>query len=571
MKDLTFRSYILILCLVGAVIYFHSLTNQFLLDDPSQISNNPAVHSLTNIPQLFLGSTFAGGKNLEGIYYKPVMTTFYTVIYSLFGANPFPFHLIQLILHALNAILVFLLLKKFFSSNLSFLLSLIFLVHPMNSENVLYISNLQDALFMFFGLLSLNQITKDKLKLKDYLLFTLFICLSLLSKETGLLFLIVGSAYRIIFQRGKSFLYISGGILVSYLLIHYLAVGAPVSTDTPFPIMRLSLLERLLNVPAIVFYYLKTFAFPADLAVGQQWVVRNLTFENFYLPLILNSAFFLGLLGLLTRLKGEKFKKFLFFLIWLVIGLGLHLQIMPLDATVADRWIYFPMIGLLGMVSILLLVILNLIQDPYRFRIKSGMTIMVIIIIVIFSVRSFNRASDWKDGLTLASHDTKVTTDSFVMENNLGFELINAERYPEAQLAIEKSTSLAPYWWLNWNNLGVVYRHEGKMDQAEEAFRKSTENTDTFFMPYENLAELLLYFKDPKEAETFIVQASNKLGMSEKLWFILSITEFKLENMDNALKAAQQALALNPNNQTYQQLVQALQTNQKIIVEPPKY
>ncbi len=84
---------ILLLVGLGFLVYANILPNQFVLDDPSQITGNPAVQSIKNIPSLFLGSSFGGGKNLAGLYYKPIMTTAYTILYTLFGPHPFFFHL----------------------------------------------------------------------------------------------------------------------------------------------------------------------------------------------------------------------------------------------------------------------------------------------------------------------------------------------------------------------------------------------------------------------------------------------------------------------------------------------
>jgi len=70
------------------------------------------------------------------------------------GKQPFPFHLLQLLLHVTNAFLLFLILRKFVSSNISIPLAIIYLVHHINTEAVVYISDLQDILFVFFGLLA---------------------------------------------------------------------------------------------------------------------------------------------------------------------------------------------------------------------------------------------------------------------------------------------------------------------------------------------------------------------------------------------------------------------------------
>src|ERR1700722_16452791 len=143
--------------IVGLIVYCNSLFNGFIMDDTWQIVNNSIIHSLTNIPLFFSGSTFDMGEAqmLAGNYYKPLMSLYFSILYTFFGATPFPYHLVQLILHILNSIFVFLLFKKFFTRPLSLFLSLIFLVHPINQEAAIYAADIQDILYFLFGIIAL--------------------------------------------------------------------------------------------------------------------------------------------------------------------------------------------------------------------------------------------------------------------------------------------------------------------------------------------------------------------------------------------------------------------------------
>src|SRR6266704_6474714 len=146
-----------LLIVVGIVVHFNGLFGNFIGDDKSQIQSNYIIQSLSHIPQFFTGSTFAPtfGTNLTGPFYKPLLSLSYAVLYALFRATPFYFHAFQLILHITNGILVFILLKKFLKERIALLLSLLFMVHPINSEAVVYIADLQEPLFFCFGLSAL--------------------------------------------------------------------------------------------------------------------------------------------------------------------------------------------------------------------------------------------------------------------------------------------------------------------------------------------------------------------------------------------------------------------------------
>src|SRR5258708_37949937 len=109
-------------------------------------------------------------------------------------------------------------------------------------------------------------------------------------------------------------------------------------------------------MPAILLYYLKTFLFPKDLFILQHWFITQPN-SQFYVPLLLDSVFFLGivLLGIwIYRRRNSLFLPYLFFALWFSIGVGMHMQFIPLDMTVSDTWFYFPMVGMLGMIGVAL-------------------------------------------------------------------------------------------------------------------------------------------------------------------------------------------------------------------------
>jgi len=116
---------------------------------------------------------------------------------------------------------------------------------------------------------------------------------------------------------------------------------------------------------------------------------------------------------------------------------------------------------------------------------------MGVIIIAIFSIRSFFRTMDWKNGLTLYGRDIKTSKGAFDLENNYGVELFRAGDYQEAKVHFLKSTELAPYWWTNWNNLGAVYEQEKNYQKALEYYQKSIDNGQ-YYLAYENMAKILV-------------------------------------------------------------------------------
>lgn len=550
------KYYIPVFFLIGFLIYGASLFNNFVWDDEEQILNNTLVHSITNLPNFFRGSTFntGGTGSLNGIYYKPMMTVFFSLFYTVFGAKPFFFHFFQLILHIVNTCLIFILFGKIFSKDqkgipiAAFFLSLIFLIHPINVESVVYSSSLQDILYMFFGLVFLLFLIKNKLTLKKTISLSLLLLLSLLSKETGIIFILVSLVYVYLFQKEKlkSLIIVIFITLTTYSILRFGIAQVFFDKNGLSPITRISLWERLLSIPKIITFYLTTFVFPIHLSISQHWVVKSLTFADFYGPLIISVTLFLTLtiyLYHLYRSKNPLSKLFLFFYCWFIFGLGLHLQIFPLDMTVAERWFYMAEVGLLGMLGVLVL--------DFKSVLSKFFFIPAVIILTAFSVKTVSRSLDWRNGLTLYSKDERITPNSFDLENNLGVELFRAGRFEEAKIRFAKSVEIAPFWWTNWNNLGAVYEQENNTKAAKEAYLTAIKNGQ-YYLSYENVAKIIFFKEDnPQEAKKFTEDSLRILPQNPTLWLILALSDYKLNIKNEALSAAENAYKLAPSEQIY--------------------
>ncbi len=484
----TFKA-IYIISLVGFITFVNCLFNRFVLDDYSFIVNNPEIH-VFNIFALL-------GKNMfNGLgYYRPIPAIYFASLYSFFTTNQFFYHIVQITLHIANTFFVFVLFKKFFSEKLSLFLSLIFLVHPVQVESVSYIAGAGNPLFFLFGITALILSQKKISETKYQIWIYLCLFLSFLTKETGILFAFMITLYLYLFLRRRVFPFILYGIPV--FLIYFFTRN--VIGDTHFtyqkyiPIMTLSFLERLINVPQILFYYVKTFLFPLNLAVNQAWIVTTINFPNFFFPLILLIIFFSSLcvFGIYFYKKGEiEFKIFIFFFVWLVLGLLLHAQFVPLDFTVADRWFYFPIVGMLGVIGICFNEIKKYLKLPHRIVISCG-----VVMIALLMYRTVVRNNDWSDAFTLYKHDVQYT-QSNLLENDLGVEYLSREQYDEAINHFKKSIAILPFE-VNAYNLGLTYTKKHDDKNAKIYFQQAVQYYKGY-VAHAVLAKLLLLYNDPQ-------------------------------------------------------------------------
>ncbi|MCH8331479.1 MAG: hypothetical protein IH946_08900, partial [Bacteroidetes bacterium] len=163
---------LLIIAITTFIAFFPALGGEFVnYDDPKLVSLNPLIQDLswTGIKAIF--------SSYPNMSYKPLVLLSYAVEYHLFGLDPYVFHLNNVVLHIFNSLFIFYLLRLLGSTlYLSFLVSLLFALHPMHVESVAWISERKDVLSMFFYLGAL--ITYVKYSRSSNFLF-LLACLAL--------------------------------------------------------------------------------------------------------------------------------------------------------------------------------------------------------------------------------------------------------------------------------------------------------------------------------------------------------------------------------------------------------
>lgn len=541
----------IILFVVGFLVFGNSLFNGFVWDDLIQIRENRSIYALQDIP------TFFARNDLNLLFYRPIFFTYFAVVINLLGDQPIAFHIVQLFIHCINSSLVFLLFLHYFRRNTSLFLSMIFLVHPLVTESVIYISAAGEPLYTFFGLVAFLLLRK-KQAWGRILPAILLLFLSLLSKETAVAFFCLITINMVI-QKRLTFLY--GAILSVpiFLYIFLRLVVAKIYYDplSYFPLMQTDILERLLSLPKILSYYITLFIFPNNLAIDQQWIVRTITLYDFYLPLAISLATLFVIIKLaLTQIskRGQSRPTVLYFLSWVLLGMLPYLQLFPLEMTVAPRYMYFSLIGVLGMCGIWI----DRLHFPRQSWQKTALTATAILVICILAGRTILRNQDWKDPYTLYSRDIIQSPDSYTLQSNLGKILFEQGEYQQAEVHLKKSVELSPTWWGNWNNLGNVYLRTDRLQKAKESYSKAISNNDLFFEAYNNLAYALLLEGKNYEAKAILIRAINRTGEQPKLFLLLAIAEYRLGNRQAALgyvQYADQSLQTPLSEDIYQRII----------------
>ncbi|MBU3978120.1 hypothetical protein KJ980_05190 [Patescibacteria group bacterium] len=350
--------YLFFLILTGLIIFLPTITIGFTFDDIAQIVNNKYVHHKENLP-MFLKSGIAAPGEKNGFFtffYRPFPFMLYTLLYDYGKGNPLNFHVVQLFFFLLNTCLVFILFSKFFSSRLSFILSLIFLVHPISQTLATYIADYFDTFSFFFGMLALIIIISKKITIwPKAILSCILLFFSLLSKESGALFIPLICFYGKLFHYLKMKIYSFSllFVVILYALLrnnayhnHFLTYLSSYPLEQPF-------LNRILMIPTLLFYYYKEIFAPALSEPGVKEITQNppplLIILGTHLLLIIGTVAY----TLFLKKHHPKFLKiFLFFLCCFFLGIILYVQILPLDMLIERRWLSLALVGALGMLGV---------------------------------------------------------------------------------------------------------------------------------------------------------------------------------------------------------------------------
>jgi hypothetical protein len=545
---------LLIIALIGFAVFSVGLNNQFEGDDYSQILENSAVHSITNISKFFVSGTYAGNSagTLSGTYYRPLMTTVFSLIYTLFGPHQFYFHIFQLLICIGSTVLLYLLFRYSFKPALALFLALIFLVHPIDSQVVYGIPEMQDALFFFFGILALYLLIRRN-SVRSLVLVAICLFLSLLAKETAMVFVIMALIYLFWWQRQR-FLSFLGIVIVPIILWFVLRLHAVGLLENPKggPIDRLDLAARLLTSPSILLLYITKFIFPWKLASTYYWTYPTYSVGHFLVPLLIDLAVIslIVAMAVIVRKRATRsmFYTYIFFFIWTAIGVGLLLQIIPLDMTASESWFYFSMAGFLGMIGVILTVI------PIKLK-PQLILVLAVLLVVALGVRTTVRGLDWRSQYELAMVDINNTQDNARAYSIVVYTLMSEGNYSAAKPYQMKALSIYPAQQSYINYATILYNlgdYAGAVKAYQASLLYGTPSTN--LLSEDALGYLTLLTGNPIMSKAYLNSQLKSHPKDALLWAYLAV----LEDRNNDNSDAKMAIA---NANRYGQIPPTLYNN----------
>jgi len=542
---------VLVIVISGILSYLNSLLNPFIWDDVHLVSANLHIRNLSYIPRLFFENVYH--QDMIGKFYRPVLMSSFSLDYHLWGPDPFGYHVSNILIHLGNALLVYGLIRLIFRRELlAFLTAMLFVLHPVQTEAVTYISGRGDPLAAFFCLLSLYFFIAyaDFSGYRRRLYFgasALAFLLALFSKESATILPLVLIFYEACFRRDglrgkRSAKYATYfAILLIYGIIRYFVLLDV--KDTMMAGKFLPLLDRFYLIPPIIVIYLKLLLWP----VGLHMERSDFLFDRPQYFFDHRVIFALLLLTIVTAIvwSGRKRHKEVFFGFgWFLLSLTPFLNIIPINAFIAEHWLYFPSIGFFLLAS-------SLIISFFRFdSIKLCTASFIIVVLAMLGTLTIGQNYIWRSPVAFYKYTLKFSPKSTRLRINLGTEYFNLGLYKDSERELKAALAAEPaglYVHSAYINLGSALYWQGKKKEAFEAYDKAIQANPVSPLGYWYMANTFFLDGQTKKAIEFYRKTVGLTPSNAYYWLTLGNAYMKDKEFPEAAEAYKMALSAYPS------------------------
>ncbi len=472
-----------------AMFYGNTLKNGFIYDDNLVVEKNEYVHSMEYLPKVVTGCIWEhtfGQCEGRSLYYRPMQSLSYLITFQI-SSEPWVFHLVNLIYFTIIISLIFF-LAKILTNNflLSFFAALIFLIHPINSEVVNWISAVPELTYTIFALLSAIFFIKFRKTEKDKNLWlaAIFYFLSILSKETAmflpLIFIILDLTFFkksvndfLEWKEFKNYLILAGSFAIT-MIMRIAVLGSISSGKNPFG--DFSFTERIHSFFSLSGIYSRMLLYPNPLNFFHYFEKSSDFFNpQFFLSFIAVLLFFAAIFFSLRNKNNIA----VFSLSWMILFLFPVLIFIGStgESVYSERYLFAPAIGFSLIVGYLLA---NLWKK--REKIRVWIAVFLVLISGLSWYVVYNRNTAWKENVTFYTDTLAKNPKATPIKFNYAIFLRNNERnFEEAKKHFEEIIERNP----NWADISLVYMHlgdyyyfAGEEEKAVEYYNKSATVSD---------------------------------------------------------------------------------------------
>ena len=495
---------VVLIAIAVFIVYLPCITGRFILDDNVLVTKNRLVTGSNGLYRFWSTN--------QAMDYWPATNSTFWLEWRLWGMGPNGYHVTNLVLHALEALLIWIILRKL-SIPGAFLAAMIFAVHPVNVESVAWIAQRKETMAMLFFLLSILwyvkflELTARPISGRCMLATKQFQCpqptrccyrwyflsltafvLAMLSKGSAAILpvLLLGIIWWLRPLR-------KGDIV---RLAPFLAVAAALATvDVWFQthgsgeqVLNADGLQRLLGAGGVVWFYVYKAFLPLNLVfIYRQWQIHvdNLWWWIPLVACVLVTALF-------WRYRNNWARPLLlawgFFCVALVPAMGFVNVGFMKHSLVADHYQHISLIGAISLAAAGWGIWHRRQEGSYSFMAKAA----AVLTVCALAVLTWRQSGLYDGPLTLYPSVLQNNPACWMAHNKLGVSLSDVGRTKEAIVQFEQALKLDPRDFASHSNLGNTLVQLGRNNEAIEHCEQAIRLNPDFEEAYNNLGNALV-------------------------------------------------------------------------------
>ena len=541
--------FVALLFLAVLASYLNIFQNDFVWDDFFFITDDIHIRELENIPDFFTQPS-------TGDLYRPIRQVFYTVNYLIWGLNTFGYHLNSFLLHFFVTVLFyFITLRLTNKPGFSFVVALLFAVHPVHVERITNMTATFDVFGILFLLMALFfYIVFSQMKNNSfYYLSIVFYLAALFSSEEAITLILIlflydfafnykinASNVKLLFKKYLPYI----AVTIFYLIVRFSVLHKIGRTESYF---EQSLFGTLLTTTKIFAQYILILIFPYNITIE-----RAVRFET----TILSITFLVSLLFLIFALflfvKSYKKSRVVFFSIgWFFITLLPFSNLVPQFTIMADRYLYLPSFGFVLFLTFLIFNISKIKIDPIKRYPKHIIMILFLLIASFYVIVTIKTNSEWKDNFTLLSANLEKSPLGTRTHYAVALHYRSQGDYESAEKYALRAIELASKNYHAYENLGTINAYKKKYDKSIGYYKKAIELSPKFYLAHNNLGLVYSYIGDFNKSIFYLNKAIEIDPKLSKAYNDLGTVYGQMGEFDKAIELITKAIEINPNEASY--------------------
>jgi Flp pilus assembly protein TadD len=548
---------ILILVVLGIISYSNTLDVPFYLDDIPNIVDNSMIRDVSSIPSMFL--------HIKGhLASRPATLASFALNYALCGLDTTLYHVVNISLHVLNGILLYILVTmtarmiadEGSDIRLSALFSAaIFVVHPIQTETVTYIVSRSMLLVTTFYLTGIILFAKAASRTRGeggrgvYVL-ALFLAafMGVSSREDFATFPVMLILYDYFFISGRKWrgvlhnrwLHLPGVISLGYLAFlvasyEYIGAGRAVESITP--------LNYLVTQSRVLWTYIRLLALPVNQNLDYNYPIAKTLFE----PSTLLS--FIGYIMLwctaLYFIRRKPVPSFLVF--WFLICLIPSSSVVPLVDMIFEHRLYLSSVGAFTALSLAVV-------SCKEGRLKSVLIPAAALSVITLTLFTLTRNTLWRDEVGFWEDVSKKSPEKARPHNSLGVLYEEGGRYDDAIVEYRNALGIDPFYSNSRVNLGILFMNRGHYEEAVKEFEAAVRTSehlnkdDTVISPKAHYNIGVVHFRLGRydEAEEEFLEVLRRIPAHAEARNNLGVLYERMGSHEDALREYLEALKLRP-------------------------